>query len=77
VVGDGVKLELGENFKAWKDIYYDRLCDESTQYVSRSAMARTIRLSDERNPELWVVKTETALDIGCDADDDQDKRMVA
>ena len=68
VVGNGVKLELGENYKAWKDIYYNRLYDESTQYVSRSAMARTIRMSDERNPELWAVKTQTAVDLGGDDD---------
>jgi len=66
IVGDGVRLELGENYKAWKDMYYDRLYDESTQYISRSAMARTIRLSDERNPELWAVKTETALNLSSD-----------
>lgn len=70
VVGQGVKLELGENYKAWKHIYCNRLYDESTQYVARSAMARTIRLSDERNPQRWAVKAEMALEIsGQDCDD--------
>ena len=75
VVGDGVKLELGEQYKVWKDVYYNRLYDESTQYVSRSAMARAIRMSDERNPDLWAVKTQTALQIG-DGDNDDQVTMI-
>lgn len=62
VTGDGLKLELGENHRAWADLYQDRLYDESTQYVARKAMARTIRRSDEQNPERWAVETKIALD---------------
>jgi ferredoxin len=73
VVGEGVKLQLGEQYKAWKDVYYNRLYDESTQYVSRSAMARAIRMSDERNPDLWAVKTQTALQLGGRDGDNDDQ----
>lgn len=62
VVGEGLKLELGENYKAWESLYSRRLYEESTQYVGRAAMARTIRRSDERNPERWVVETKNALE---------------
>lgn len=61
VTGEGLKLELGENFNAWKDLHSDRLYEESTQFVGRAAMARTIRRSDEKNPERWAVETENAL----------------
>jgi len=62
VVGEGLKLELGENHRAWEDLYSQRLYEESTQSVSRAAMARTIRRSDERNPKRWAVETENALE---------------
>jgi ferredoxin len=62
VTGDGVKLDLGENHHAWTALHRDRLYEESTQYVARKAMARTIRKSDEKNPERWAVETKTALE---------------
>jgi ferredoxin len=61
VVGDGVQLVLGENHAAWEDLYVHRLTHESTQYVARSAMAKTIRYYDERHPQQWKVETETIL----------------
>lgn len=62
VTGDGLKLELGQNSRAWTDLYRDRLYDESTQYAARKAMARTIRRSDEKNLEQWAIETKTALE---------------
>lgn len=70
VVGSGVKLELGENHNAWKEVYYNRLTDESTQYVARAAIAKTIRLSNERNLDRWAQKTEMALKQSGVADDE-------
>lgn len=61
VVGDGLKLELGENHNVWDDIYRGRLVDDTAQFVGRAAMAKVIRESDERNIKRWADETEAAL----------------
>lgn len=62
VVGDGLKLELGENHKAWDDMYRMRVEGESAKVAGWRAMAKTVRMSDERNPDRWVVETEAVLE---------------
>ena len=62
VVGEGVKIELGENNKVWKDMYVNRIEDASTQLISRAAMAKAIRMADEKNVTRWTVETEAALE---------------
>jgi ferredoxin len=62
VVGEGLKLELGENHRAWNEMYVARLKEEATQLTGRAAMAKTIRLSDEKNVPRWTVETESALE---------------
>jgi ferredoxin len=62
VVGEGLKIELGENHRAWNDMYVARLGEEAAQLAGRAAVAKTIRLSDEKNPERWAVETESALE---------------
>jgi ferredoxin len=62
VVGEGLKLELGEHQKAWDDIYRLRVEGESAKVAGWRAMAKTVRMSDERNPDRWVVETEAVLD---------------
>jgi ferredoxin len=62
VVGEGLKLELGENHKAWDDMYRLRVEGESAKVAGWRAMAKTVRMSDERNPDRWVVETEAVLE---------------
>jgi ferredoxin len=62
VVGDGLKLALGENHRAWNEMYRTRLEEDAVQLVGRAATAKTIRRSDEKNPERWTVETEAAFD---------------
>jgi ferredoxin len=62
VVGEGLKLELGENHQIWRDVYRNRVEDEAAQLIGKAAVAKTIRLSDERNPERWEVETESAYE---------------
>jgi ferredoxin len=61
VVGDGVKIELGENHKVWKAMFSDRLQDEETQLEGRAAMAKTIRKYDERHYDRWEKETKATL----------------
>ena len=62
VTGDGVELELGENHRAWEDIYYNRILNEETQLTGRAAMAKTIRLYDENHYDTWEKETKHTLD---------------
>jgi ferredoxin len=62
VVGDGVKLELGENHNAWQAIYSDRLQNERAQVAGRAAIAKTIRQYDEAHYERWLQQTKAALE---------------
>ncbi len=72
VKGEGVKLELGVNDDAWKSIWsgmnYD---DEEGEQIRADAVAKAMRLADERNLERWAKKTETMLFK--DDDDDEGK----
>ena len=61
VVGDGLQLNLGENHNVWTDIYKDRFEDEQAQNIAWKAMAKSKRLSDERNKPRWVKATKELL----------------
>lgn len=62
VVGDGLKLQIGEKNGAWCAMFRQRLEDEDAQLKGRAAMAKTIRLSSERNVERWAEQTKALLD---------------
>ena len=68
VVGEGLKLELGESHEAWDDACRVRVEGESAKVAGRRAMVKTVRMSDERNPEPWVVETEAVLEEKKSAD---------
>jgi len=54
VVGEGLQLNLDENHNVWKDVYQDRFDDEpNIKKLAWAAMAKTKRLSDERNVSRW------------------------
>ena len=61
VVGDGLKLEIGENHQVWNEMYRARFEDDSARLAGRAAMAKTIRMTDERNVERWAIETEAAF----------------
>lgn len=58
VVGDGLKVELGENDRVWHQMYQSRIEDYSALWPVR---ARGIRRSNERNVPKWKRKTEEVL----------------
>mmetsp|Transcript_19592 Transcript_19592/g.54447 ORF Transcript_19592/g.54447 Transcript_19592/m.54447 type:complete len:246 (-) Transcript_19592:271-1008(-) len=62
VVGDGLKLVLGENDGAWHAMYKERMENESARYTGRKAMARMIRRSNEKDVPGWTKETTVALD---------------
>mmetsp|Transcript_1037 Transcript_1037/g.2445 ORF Transcript_1037/g.2445 Transcript_1037/m.2445 type:complete len:240 (+) Transcript_1037:87-806(+) len=62
VVGDGVKLILGEHDDVWQAMFHDRFEEESMKYEGRKAVARLIRRADEENVPRWTKETETALE---------------
>jgi len=54
VVGEGLQLNLNENHNVWKDVYQDRFENEpNIKKLAWAAMAKTKRLSDERNVSRW------------------------
>lgn len=62
VVGDGLKIQIGEYNRAWNDMFRRRLEDEEAQHTGRVAMAKTIRRSSENNVERWAEETEAVLE---------------
>jgi hypothetical protein len=61
VVGDGVKVQLGEHNHAWNAMYRLRMSDDAAVRVGREAMARVIRRSAEANVSKWKRETEQVL----------------
>jgi hypothetical protein len=61
VVGDGVKVQLGEHNRAWNDMYRLRMSDEAAVHVGREAMARVVRRAAEANVPKWKRETEQVL----------------
>jgi len=62
VVGDGLKMQLGENDDVWKAMYQTRIEDEMTEHIGRAAKARVIRRAAESNVPKWTKQTEKVLD---------------
>ena len=72
VVGDGLKLELGENYEVWNEIYAARFRSAEVQQIGRDAVAKQIRLIDEHDLQRWATKTENALRNSGEKRDDVD-----
>ena len=56
-----LQIELGVHNEIWNEVYDHRFTSPETQLVARSAMARVIRQSAERNPLEWIQSTEKIL----------------
>jgi len=67
VVGEGVHLELGVCDDAWREIYTEGKdggnMDMDGERIRSDAVAKAMRLADERNLNKWALKTEKMLDI--------------
>jgi len=61
VLGEGVKLELGQNSEAWDEIHHKRFATEEAQLLGRAATAYTMRLAAERNVENWKKQTSEVI----------------
>ena len=72
VIGEGLQLNLGENQKVWKDVYQERFENGPVQDVAWAAMARTKRLSDERNKPRWQKATEEGIILAGDNNESDD-----
>lgn len=59
----GLQLQLGKNHQLWQEVYASpgRFTTQDAQLAARSAMARVIRKSAERNVEEWALETEKVL----------------
>ncbi|MGK3759037.1 MAG: ferredoxin [Bacillariaceae sp.] len=77
VIGEGLQLNLGENQKVWKDIYQERFENGPVQDVAWAAMARTKRLSDERNVPRWQKVTEEGIILGDNNDESSESSTTA
>jgi len=62
VVGEGVVLGLGVCHDVWDNVWNCRVNDEVGEQIRFEAMAKTMRLADERNVKKWAKKTERMLD---------------
>lgn len=62
VVGDGLKIELGENNDVWQAMYRTRVEDEMAEHIGRAAKARVIRRAAESNVPKWTRQTKKVLD---------------
>mmetsp|Transcript_29656 Transcript_29656/g.45353 ORF Transcript_29656/g.45353 Transcript_29656/m.45353 type:complete len:266 (+) Transcript_29656:117-914(+) len=62
VTGDGVQLELGVNDEVWRSVYASG-DDKEGERIRTDAVAKTMRLNDERNLKKWAKKTERMLEL--------------
>lgn len=62
VVGDSLKVQLGEKEEVWENMYRERLEDERAVHIGRVAKARVIRRAAESNVPKWTKQTEEVLD---------------
>jgi hypothetical protein len=62
VAGEGLQLVLGQNNDVWKELYQQRLEDDTARKIGWAAMALTKRKSDERNVPRWARQTEAVLE---------------
>jgi ferredoxin len=56
-----LRLELGVQDDVWYEVYSNRFKTPETELAARTAMARVLRQSAERNVEEWARATERAL----------------
>ena len=68
VVGEGVHVELGVCDEVWREIYADD--DAEGERLRNDAMAKAMRLSDEKNLHRWALKTTKMLEDGHDGSQD-------
>jgi ferredoxin len=62
VLGDGVELELDVCDDVWREIHIDRVInDEDGERIRNEAVAKTIRMANEKNYYKWSKKTEKLL----------------
>ena len=67
ILGDGVELELDVCDDAWREIYTDRtMHDEEGERIRNEAVAKTIRMANEKNYYKWSKTTEKLLMEGKD-----------
>jgi hypothetical protein len=62
VVGNGLKVQLGENEQVWENMYRNRLEDERAVHIGRVAKARVIRKAAESNIPKWAKQTLKVLE---------------
>ena len=62
VLGDGVELELDVSDDAWREIHIDRvISDKEGERIRNEAVAKAIRMANERNIDAWSKTTERLL----------------
>lgn len=59
VVGDGVHFELGVCDDVWREVYAND--DAEGERIRNDAVAKAMRLADEKNLNRWAAKTERML----------------
>ena len=60
---EDVVLGLGACHDVWDSIWDSRVNDEVGERIRSEAMAKTMRMADERNVVKWAKKTEKMLDL--------------
>lgn len=72
VKNDGVHLELGVCDDAWREIWgsSEPWDDKEGERIRNDAVARAMRINDEKSLNRWIVKTEKMLLNADEAKDD-------
>jgi Ferredoxin len=79
VKNDGVHLELGVCDDAWREVWggSQPWVDEEGEIIRNDAVARAIRMNDEKNLNKWIIKTEKILSkVDVAVDDDYDGKFL-
>jgi ferredoxin len=62
VVGEGLKVELGQNADVWEDTYRKRYENADSEKVGMHAQAKLLRLVAEGDVPKWTKDTEETLE---------------
>ena len=62
VVGEGVHFELGVCDDVWREIYGTDSDDIEGERIRNDAVAKAMRLADEKNLNRWALKTRRMLE---------------
>mmetsp|Transcript_3702 Transcript_3702/g.8352 ORF Transcript_3702/g.8352 Transcript_3702/m.8352 type:complete len:233 (+) Transcript_3702:106-804(+) len=62
VVGEGLKVELGQNADVWEDTYRKRYENSDSEKVGMHAQAKLLRLVAEGDVPKWTKETEETLE---------------